>query len=140
MYDMFQTNPYKNTALYIPGAYFPKHFQPLGNCLKIIILVFFKFYLLVFFQKQLHYFNYSYITYITATENNLQYSYIYNYITYVFCFLQIRMLQCNTIFKTILVEERLNKLLCFLKEMKRKNKDVTVYRVHYLQFIIIYNK
>ena len=61
-------------------------------------------YFLIFF-----YFNYSYITYITATENNLQYSYIYSYITYVFCFLQIRTLQCNTIFKTILVEERLNK-------------------------------
>ena len=29
-------------------------------------------------QKQLYYFNYSYITYITATENNLQYSYIYS--------------------------------------------------------------
>ena len=51
------------------------------------------------------YFNYSYITYITVTENNLQYSYIYSYITYVFCFLQICTLQCNTIFKTILVEE-----------------------------------
>ena len=51
------------------------------------------------------YFNYSYITYITATENNLQYSYIYSYITYVFCFLQICTLQCNTIFKIILVEE-----------------------------------
>ena len=51
------------------------------------------------------YFNYSYITYITATENNLQYSYIYSYITYVFCFLQIFTLQCNTIFKTIPVEE-----------------------------------
>ena len=54
-------------------------------------------------------FNYSYITYITATENNLQYSYIYSYITYVFCFLQICTLQCNTIFKTVLVEEWLNR-------------------------------
>ena len=53
------------------------------------------------------YFNYSYITYITDTENNLQYNYIYSYITYVFCFLQIRKLQCNTIFKAILVGEHL---------------------------------
>ena len=65
--------------------------------------------LLVLISFFFFYFNYSYITYITATENNLQNSYIYSYITYVFCFLQIRTLQCNTIFKTILVEERLNK-------------------------------
>ena len=85
-----------------------------------------KIYLNLFFlyKKQLYYFNYSYITYITATENNLKYSYIYSYITYVvlFCFLQIRTLQWNTIiFKTILVEERLNKITIYFK---RKNKNV----------------
>ena len=71
------------------------------------------------------YFNYSYITYITATESNLQYSYIYSYITYVFCFLQIRTLQCNTIFKTILVEERLNKITIYFKR-KEKTKVYSV--------------
>ena len=81
------------------------------------------------------YFNYSYITFITATESNLQYSYIYSYITYVFCFLQIRTLQCNTIFKTILVEERLNKITIYFKRKEKKKQTFTVYRVHYLQFI-----
>ena len=56
----------------------------------------------------------------TATENNLQYCYIYSNITSVFCFLQVRTLQCNTIFKTILVEERLNKITIYLK---RKEKE-----------------
>ena len=80
-------------------------------------------------------FNYSYVTYITATENNLQYSYIYSYITYVFCFLQIRTLQCNTIFKTILFEEGLNKITIYFKRKQNKTKTFTVYRVHYLKFI-----
>ena len=84
-----------------------------GGGQRILFVCHNKIYLNLFFytKKQLYYFNYSYIAYIMATENNLKYSYIYSYITYVvlFCFLQICMLQWNTIFKTILVEERLKK-------------------------------
>ena len=81
------------------------------------LIIYLFVYFLIFF-----YFNYSYITYITATENNLQYRYIYSYITYVFCCLQIRTLQCNTIFKTILAEERLNKITIYFKR-KQKQKQ-----------------
>ena len=94
------------------------HQRPTFNNSFSLIFFFFNFFkILLFF-----YFNYSYITYITATENNLQYSYIYSYITYVFCFLQIRTLQCNTIFKTILVEERLNKITIYFKRKEKKQK------------------
>ena len=45
------------------------------------------------------------------------------------------MLQCNTIFKTILFEERLNKITIYFKRQQNKTKTFTVYRVHYLKFI-----
>ena len=90
------------------------------------ICYYYLFYLFIYFIYlfflNFFYFNYSYITYITATENNLQYSYIYSYIAYVFCFLQIRTLQCNTIFKTILVEERLNKINIYFKRKKKQKQ------------------
>ena len=94
---------------------------------RILFVCHNKIYLNLFFlyKKQLYYFNYSYIAYITATENNLKYSYIYSYITYVvlFCFLQIRMLQWNTIiFKTILVDERLNKITIYFKRKEKKKQ------------------
>ena len=68
------------------------HYNLFKNTLILVKRALSLFFFFFFYKKQLYYFNYSYITYITATENNLQYSYIYSYITYVFCFLQIRTL------------------------------------------------
>ena len=67
------------------------------------------------------------ITYSTITS-------IATLLTFFF-FLQIRTLQCNTIFKTILFEERLNKITIYFKRQQNKTKTFTVYRVHYLKFI-----
>ena len=43
---------------------------------------------------------------------------------YVFCFLQIRTLQCKKIFKTILVEERLNIITIYCKRKEKKNENL----------------
>ena len=73
---------------------------------------------------------------LTSRLQKITYSIVTSIVTLLrFFFLQIRTLQCNTIFKTILFEERLNKITIYFERKQNKTKTFTVYRVHYLKFI-----